>query len=1095
MKYGIGLDCGISSVGFCVTELDNNDEPRRIVKLGSRIFDKAEHPKDGSSLALPRREARGARRRVRRHQHRLDRIKYLLVREGIITAEELNHLFDGRLSDIYELRTNALDMSVSNIEFSRILINLAQRRGFKSNRKVDVEDKNSDAGKLTKAVNDNRSRMIENGYRTVGEMLFKDEAYSANKRNKGDNYLNTVSRDMIEEEIHKLFSAQRGFNNFFADERIEELYTDIVLSQRPFDEGPGEGNKNSPSPYAGNQIEKMIGRCTFYPDEERSAKATYSYQLFSLLQSINSITLVSDDGSKRRLCDEERLELRKLCFKTKGVKYSSIRKALGIPENERFNTLSYGDKELKTVEGKAKFEYLNPYFAVKKALGSAAESLDDDELDAIGRIFTIYKNDERIKEELLKSGIDNVIAEPLMSLAAFSGFGHISVKACRMLIPFLEKGLLYHEACDAAGIDFRAHCTASKSMLLPANSEELNDIKNPVVRRAVSQTIKVINCIIREQGVSPTYINIELARELSKSFSERNAIDKKNKENRQANDKMKAQLVEEFGIPYPQGLDIVKLKLWYEQDGICPYSLKKIELNRLFEVGYTDVDHIIPYSISFDDSYNNKVLCLSSENRQKGNRIPMQYIPEARKSDYKVWVNSNIKNYRKRQNLLKEKLTKEETEGFKERNLNDTKYLSRFLYNFIKDNLEFAPFEKDRKNHVVAVNGAITAYMRKRWGINKIREDGDLHHAVDAAVISCVTQSMIKRISKYSNFKELEYLNAQAEGSYVFSTDTGEVIDKFPYPYPEFRKELEIRTETEESRRLTQLLLGLSNYDYESANSAKPCFVSRMVNHKVTGPAHQETIRSGRHEGNFISKVPLSKLKLDKNGEIENYCEEAKRSDRLLYEALKKRLSEFDGNGETAFPVGYDFHKPKSDGTPGPVVKKVKTEEKTTLSVPARNEGKGIASNGSMVRIDVFYVEGEGYYFVPIYVADTVKPALPNKACVAFKDSSEWKDMDDNNFVFSLYPNDLIRITSKKDIKLKVNLKDSTLPKEKYCNNEFFYYRGAGISVAQISIITNDNSYIQSSLGIKSLLKIEKYQVDPIGNITKVNREKRMYFN
>ena len=101
MKYAIGLDCGIASVGYSVIELDLNDEPSRIIRLGSRIFDKAEHPKDGSSLALPRREARGTRRRIRRHQHRLERIRYMLVNENIISQDELDSLFSGELEDIY----------------------------------------------------------------------------------------------------------------------------------------------------------------------------------------------------------------------------------------------------------------------------------------------------------------------------------------------------------------------------------------------------------------------------------------------------------------------------------------------------------------------------------------------------------------------------------------------------------------------------------------------------------------------------------------------------------------------------------------------------------------------------------------------------------------------------------------------------------------------------------------------------------------------------------------------------------------------------------------------------------------------------------
>lgn len=51
MKYGIALDCGINSVGYCIMELNSDDEPKRIVRLNSRIFTEAENPKDGSSLA------------------------------------------------------------------------------------------------------------------------------------------------------------------------------------------------------------------------------------------------------------------------------------------------------------------------------------------------------------------------------------------------------------------------------------------------------------------------------------------------------------------------------------------------------------------------------------------------------------------------------------------------------------------------------------------------------------------------------------------------------------------------------------------------------------------------------------------------------------------------------------------------------------------------------------------------------------------------------------------------------------------------------------------------------------------------------------
>lgn len=179
MKYAIGLDCGITSVGYAVMELNEEETPKRIIRLGSRIFSAAENPKDGSSLALPRRDARSARRRLRRHRHRLERIRRLIVEEEILTQKELDELYVYPVSDIYELRRKALDAPVSKEEFARILVHLAQRRGFKSNRKVDKES--DDNGKLLSAVNENKKLMEEKGYRTIGEMFACDEKFQCQR--------------------------------------------------------------------------------------------------------------------------------------------------------------------------------------------------------------------------------------------------------------------------------------------------------------------------------------------------------------------------------------------------------------------------------------------------------------------------------------------------------------------------------------------------------------------------------------------------------------------------------------------------------------------------------------------------------------------------------------------------------------------------------------------------------------------------------------------------------------------------------------------------------------------------------------------------
>lgn len=1083
MNYAIGLDIGIASVGYAVLALDHDENPWGILRLGSRIFDVAENPKDGASLALPRREARSVRRRLRRHHHRLERIKNLLVSSNLITKDELLHLFDGNLSDIYALRVKALDYSVTNTELARILLHLAQRRGFKSNRKSDASDK--EAGQLLAAVSANVKRMQENHYRTVGEMFYKDDLFSKYKRNKSGTYLTTVHRDMIADEAKAIIEKQFNLGNSICTPTFIEEYLSILLSQRQFDEGPGE-----PSPYAGNQIARMIGKCTFEPNEYRAAKACYSFERFNMLQKINHLRLLIE-GKSIALDNEQRKKIIVLAHEKADLRYSHIRKALGLDEKVLFNTIMYNEN-VNTIEKKTKLNFLQAYHQIKKVLINDIQNLTIEQLDNIGQLLSTYKSDNKRIEGLTALGLDNKIIDALLSINGLSKFAHLSLKALRKINPYLEEGKIYNEACAAAGYDFKAHSNTQKTELLPAYKEEMDDITSPVARRAIAQSIKVINAIIREQKASPIYINIELAREMSKGFDERTQIDKANKENHAKNDRLMDRIRTEFHKANPSGMDLIKLKLWEEQDGRSPYSQKPISINRLFELGYVDIDHIVPYSISFDDSFKNKVLVFSDENRDKGNRLPITYLqskfgPKAAEK-FMIWVQNNIKDYKKRQKLLKREITEDDINKFKERNLQDTKTISRFLYNYINDYLLFAPSDTGKKKRVTAVNGTITAYLRKRWGLNKIRANGDKHHAIDAVVIACTTDKMIKDLSAFSQYHELEYTHTAKESLLVNSL-TGEIIKRFPYPWEDFRPELMARLSDNPSEALRKL--NLIFYHGTDLSNIKPIFVSRMPHHKVTGAAHKATIKSARclNNGIVICKTSLQNLKLDKDGEIANYY--APESDTLLYNALKERLRAHDNKPAKAFAE--PFYKPKSDGTPGPLVKKVKVYEKSTLNVPVQQK-TAVADNDSMVRVDVFHVKGDGYYLVPIYIADTLKKQLPNKAIVAYKPYADWPVMNDDNFIFSLYPYDLIKFEHKNSVKFAKLNKDSTLAETYSSNSEVVYYKTTNITTGAIGIITNDNTYIVKSLGVKTLSKLEKYQVDVLGNYTKVKKEVRKPF-
>lgn len=1083
MKYTLGLDIGIGSVGWAVLQNGADDLPVKIKDLGVRVFTEAEHPKTGASLAQPRRDARSSRRRIRRRRHRKERIKNLIEEQGIMTLDEIEHLFEnsGFVQDVYELRADGLDRCLMQDEWVRVLIHLAQRRGYRSNSTAEAA-KDQETGAVKQALSANEELMKEKNYRTAGEMFCKDEKFTLimpdgrvirKTRNAPDSYRFTVTRDMVEAEAKLLFEKQRGFGNEYASEAFEGAYLAILLGQRNFDEGPG-GN----SPYRNPDLR---GYCIFEKEERRAFKACYTFEYFKLLQDINHIRLVSNESQPTALNQEQREKIIALAMKSANLNYQSIRKELQIPDSLRFNMVRYEtEKPAEVYEKKTKFSEMQSYHKIKKALGASFSSLSAEQLDGIGEILSLYKSDKRRIENLEQLGLTAEMMEPLLTLS-FSKAGHLSLTAMRKLIPHLEQGINYSDACTVVYGDHRAHTGAQKTKLLSYNrlreDGALEAITNPVVLRAVSQTIKVVNAIVRKYG-SPQFVNIELAREMSRNWSQRKQVEKQNEKNRSANDTVREQ-IEEVKKTRATGLDIVKFKLFCEQKEVCMYSGTRLDINRLFEPGYVDIDHIIPYSRSFDDSYTNKVLVLSPENREKGDRLPLEYMAnDVRKAEqFRIRVETTIRDYRKRQKLLREHMSDDEEKSFRERNLSDTQYITRAVYNILNDYLEIAPSKSKRP--VRAVNGVITDYIRKRLGLKKVREDGDLHHAMDAAVVAITTNAMTQRISNYSKRREW---NKKRTSDYI-DPETGELMTReaydkkyapdFPEPWLMFRKELEARLSENPYDKIMALHLPM----YDADEEIKPVFVSRMPNRKVTGAAHKDTIHSAKMPGYKVSKTPLTELKLDKDGGIKGYYEPE--SDRLLYDALKTRLKEYGGKAEKAFAE--PFHKPKRDGTPGPIVRKVKTYETTSLNV---NTNGGIADNGSMIRIDVFYVPDDGYYFVPIYIADTVKEHLPNRAVTR---GAQWKPMQEEHFRFSLYPGDLVLVRSKKEIKLSlVNDKstaDSTVTRKEW----LMYYGGADISTGAITLTTHDRKYRIRGLGVKRLLSMEKYEVDVLGEYHKVH--------
>ncbi|QOR62872.1 type II CRISPR RNA-guided endonuclease Cas9 [Sulfurovum sp. ST-21] len=815
----LGLDIGIASIGWAVIDYSKEDATQnKIIKSGVRIFTQAEHPKDGSSLALPRRLARGARRTLKRKRQRMKAIKRLFIEYFSLTEGDL---FVGKTDktiyskkgrvDVWQLRAEAVSRVLNNEEFARVLTHIAKRRGYKSNRKVE-EKSDSEGKKVLGAIEHNVTLLKE--YETIGQAIYETTKDTGIRRNKEKDYSHSVSREMLLDEVEVIFKKQSSFGNTLATDVIKEKYVEIAFSQKDF-----------------ASVDKMVGKCTFEKDELRAAKRTYSAEEFVTLTKLINTKIELEDGSYRRLTKEELEKIILLCRQSEKPSYIKIRETIGLEPTSKFKNIDEYEIDKKTGEvlKKKPVKFVSAFKGfhtlrkvVEKTLSKTHWhniSQDTKLLDEIATVFSIHKSDEKIQEALsdlefsmLNENETELLKEALIASINFDQFIYLSLKALDKLLPHMRDGKRYDEAVTAVGYE---KSSGTKAKFLRAlNNDEQKELTNPVVKRAIAQTRKVINALIREYGQFDS-VHIELTREIKKSHKDRKKIEDGQKEYQKFKEAVVADFIEKFGRE-PKGNELLKFRLWKEQDGYCAYSgfmgekgyIKPEKL--ISDVKYAEIDHILPYSRSLDDGLNNKVLCLAKENQNKKNRTPFEYFNEINRDwySYEIFVNNMLKNLNraKRQRLLKKNFDENSEKEFRERNIRDTAYMARYIKNFIENNLEL---RGEGKNNVVTINGTLTNMLRHNWGVGNKSRETHLHHAVDAIIIAFATQSEIQRLST---------LSAKRDG--------------FAYE------------KSKEKSKKFKFIPPMENFRDEVQKSIDEIFVSNSPRRKVTGAAHEATIYS-----------------------------------------------------------------------------------------------------------------------------------------------------------------------------------------------------------------------------------------------------------
>ena len=653
----LGLDIGIASVGHALVEYDDENFEGKILETGSRIFEACEVAKTKESLNAQRRKYRLSRRILSRRKGRLRALKQLFIQNDFLNENQINNMYQGSQNriDVWELRKQALNRKLTIEEFYRIIHQIAKRRGFKSIRKSEETKKE---GELLKSISENKKLFDESNYKTIGEMFATIYTGDKAKRNKRDKYINSIPRDLLQDELKIIFEKQREFDLNIANKDIEEKICEIIFYQRPI-----------------KSMKEMVGNCQVEKDEKRAPTAAYTSEKFVALQKVVNTHFIDNIGQEYKFNAEQIETIMNLAHKNNKVTYKQVKNELNLDDEIRFKGLNYNKKTKDKVTGEEKlvnpeesaFIELKKYHEFKKAIGKEnfVKIGNVEELfNNIAEVLTYEKSDEAIEQAMKEKNIPSEIIEAVKNCSAVKVL-HLSIKAMQKIIPFMMEGLKYNEACTQAGYDFRNQKQSKGLDYLPVLKESTT---NPVVNRAVAQTRKVVNAIINQYGKIDRII-IETARDLGKSVEERNKI-KSGQDDFQKQKEQARQRCLEHGVNPDSKNNLLRYRLWEQQNGKCIYSQQHIDIRRLSEPNYTDIDHILPYSRSLDDSLNNKVLCLSDENRQKGNKIPYEYLSgKVDWYEYSQWIKSLNLPSAKTNRILRQSY-EGNADGFISKNLN-----------------------------------------------------------------------------------------------------------------------------------------------------------------------------------------------------------------------------------------------------------------------------------------------------------------------------------------------------------------------------------------------------------------------------------------
>lgn len=945
----LGLDVGSNSLGWAIV----NTDAEAIVGMGVRIFTEGVDNLNGENEAsrnATRRLKRQLRRQYERSRQRRNNLRRFLIHSGLLPGDAEH--FDVLLkSDPYQLRRRGLDERLELQEIGRCVDHINARRGFRSNRKASSDEEST--GVIYKGSKDEdkpgidaisdalhpdlrkkasyekvKAKVVEGhssfttDFRTAGEYLASLNPREVRRRKR------FLLREHLQIELDLLLTKQSLFHKELTPETIEKIMH-LAFWQRPL-----------------KSVRKLVGNCRFEIGKKRCHKSHPEYQRFRMLQQVNSLEVY---GPGRVLDDDRKLTAME---RSALVRYLTDEKSIDTTKNRN---VIYKMLGLST---KAEYKFNLERLDACTTLSRFAEVFGPDrvammsqgEMHSIWNVFNLAEDADWLEEYAKKTWQltqDHAVRAGKLRLE--EGYGSLSLKAVRKILPHLEDGLLYHEACELAGYKHsQPEGDIEVSDVVPLLSSE--DIRNPIVQTSFAEMRKVVNQLIKKHGPFDS-VRVELARELKKPKFERVKIEKRNKGFRDENESIRNKLRLEFGVDTPKKADLDRYKLWEEQNHKCIYTGSAISQDMLFN-GPVDVDHIMPYSRTLDDSRNNKVLCLKSINLAKSNMTPHEACDAGiidrsalrERVDALVRANKINKSKSVRFFMSTEDMQRIYGEDFLQRQLNDTRYVGRLTAKYLRY------ICKD----IVVSNGMLTSALRRRWGLDAVLPDlaalgrawldaaahsagaksraDHRHHAIDALVVALTDRGLLSKVAQ---------LNARGEG-----------------------KDLEKHYADGRIRLPDEPLPGLKAMATRVVDNI---IVSHRINRRRRGQLHEETIYGIAHDDQGIpltneKGIPLYVVRKPVESLTASMINDV--VDPVIKEILLSRLRDLGVDVTSKYTVPKTaflepIYMPTKNGSRGPRIKRVRIYKPSSNMVLLRDNGV-YAEPGSNDHIKLYEFDATG---------------------------------------------------------------------------------------------------------------------------------------